>query len=90
MNAKGCARSSVPAMSRRLAEGESLRVIAKDLGVSPSTVWRHKQRLGFRFVNSVAIPAHDSPEQIKICLACTRPVCPGSCRVIKAAAKLRS
>lgn len=90
MTVKNSELHSAPAMKKRLAAGESLRFIAEELGVSTSTVWRYKRRLGLGALNSAAIPEHDTSEQIRLCLECTRPVCPGSCRVIRAAARMRS
>ena len=74
-------------LQRRLRGGETLREIALDLGVSHSTVWRHKRSLGLGAVNSERVPEHDTPEQTSLCLSCTRPECPGTCRVIRAAAR---
>lgn len=73
-----------------IQRGDSIRDIAEALGVSPSTVWRRKQSLGCRYINSVEIPEYDTTDQIAQCLSCTKPVCPGSCRVIREMARRKN
>lgn len=72
-----------------IQRGDKIRDIADALGVSPSTVWRRKQSLGCRYINCLEIPEYDTRDQIDQCLSCTRPVCPGTCRVIRDMAKRR-
>ena len=65
-------------IARRLESGRSLRAIANDLGVSPTTVMRWRRELTDESADPLM--AHDNPQQIARCLACNSPFCRGECR----------
>ena len=76
-------RISARDMRCRLLAGQSLRAIASDIGVSPSTVLRWKRELGLGELSAESFMEHDSPEQIQLCLNCSMPVCRGECQSVK-------
>ena len=67
-------------IARRLDSGKSLRAIAQDFGVSPTTVMRWRRELTDEA--SDPLMAHDNPRQIARCLACSSAHCTGECRTI--------
>ncbi len=56
--------------------GDTIRRWAKISGVTPIKVRKPAER-------DAVFYQYDTPEQIKMCLSCTQPVCMGTCEKIR-------